>query len=414
MERDEIRLSQILSPAFYQIHSDIQTGGHTHYFLAGGRGSGKSSFAATEIIFGMMKTENANAVALRRTAANLRDSVFQQLLWAMEILGVTQEWQWTVNPMEMTRKATGQKILFRGADDVRKMKSIRFGKGYCRYIWYEEADEFGGIEEIESINQSFMRGGDRFCVFYTYNPPEQPGQWMNQRAQEGRADSLFHRSSYLCMPREWLGEPFFLEAEEMKKRNERRYRNVYLGEVTGSGGEVFHNITLRNICDDEIRNYDRVARGLDWGYATDPTHYTINQLDKGGRRLIIFGEERHWGMGNRQIGEMIAKENSYNETVIADSAEPKSIAELCGMGLHVLPAKKGPDSVRFGMKWLQELEEIVIDPQRCPYTAKEFSNYSYEKGRDGGWKAYFPDRDNHAIDAVRYSREADMRKTRIR
>lgn len=408
------KLSQCIGQGFYGLHRDIRQGKYTHYWLKGGRGSGKSSFLSIELLLGLLEDEDANGVVLRKVAANLRDSVFEQMLWAIHALGVEDEWEKKISPMELVRKSTGQKILFRGCDDPRKLKSLKFQRGYAKFIWYEEVDEFGGMQEIRSLNQSLMRGGEEFRIFYSYNPPKQARSWVNQEMAEEREDRLVHHSTYREMPEEWLGSQFLAEAEYIRKRHPETYRHEYLGEVTGSSGEVFHNLILREISDEEIENFDHISRGLDWGYAIDPLHYTVNHYDKTRRRLYIFFELRAQGMSNRRLAEEIAQENPNRRAVICDSAEPKSIAEMRDYGVAAMGAKKGPDSVYYGIKWLQDLEEIVIDPKRCPETAREFSGYTYEGNGRGGWKAAFPDRENHAIDAVRYSREDDMRYVRIR
>lgn len=414
MTAKEKRLSNCIGAGFYELHRDIRQEKHTHYWLKGGRGSGKSSFVSIEIILGIIEDERANAVVLRKVAANLKDSVFEQMNWAIQILGVEDEWERKVSPPELVRKGTGQRILFRGCDDPRKLRSVKFQKGYAKFIWYEEADEFGGMAELRSLNQSLMRGGERFRVFYSYNPPKYARSWVNQEAAEERADRLIHHSTYLGMKEGWLGSSFLAEAEYIRKRHPEVYRHEYLGEVTGGGGEVFRNLTLREITDAEIASFDRISRGLDWGYAVDPLHYTVNHYDRTRKRLYLFYELRAQGMSNRRLAEEIGKENPNRREVICDSAEPKSIAEMREYGVAAVGAKKGPDSVYYGIKWLQDLEEIIIDPKRCPETAKEFYGYEYEADGRGGWKAAFPDKENHAIDAVRYSREADMRHVRIR
>ena len=195
----EIRLSEWIGEGFYDIHRDIREGRHTHYWLKGGRGSGKSSFLSLEILLGLIADRDANAVVLRKVAANLRDSVFEQMNWAIHALGVEEEWEKKISPMELIRKGTGQKILFRGCDDPKKLKSIKFQRGYAKFIWYEEADEFGGMAELRSLNQSLMRGGEEFRIFYSYNPPKQGRSWINLETAEERADRLIHHSTYLQM-----------------------------------------------------------------------------------------------------------------------------------------------------------------------------------------------------------------------
>ncbi len=410
----EIRLSECIGHGFYEIHRDIRQGGHTHYWIKGGRGSGKSSFLSIEIMLGLLEDREANAVALRKVAANLKDSVIQQMAWAVQMLGVAEDWEIKASMGEMVRKSTGRKVLFRGCDDPRKLKSLKFQKGYAKYIWYEEADEFRGMAELRSLNQSLMRGGEEFRVFYSFNPPKGLRHWANMEMQEAREDRLVHHSTYLDMPEDWLGQPFLAEADYTKERKPEIYRHEYLGEATGEGGEVFRNLKFRGISDEEIAEFDRVSRGLDWGYAVDPLHYTVNHFDRARRRLYIFFELRATGMSNRRLAEEIAKENPEGREVICDSAEPKSIAEMRSLGIRAMGARKGPDSVPYGIKWLQDLEEIVIDPKRCPATAREFGRYTFEGDGHGGWRARFPDRENHSIDAVRYSREGDMRNVEVR
>lgn len=408
------KLSDIIAPSFYEVHKDIKQQRHTHYWLKGGRGSTKSSFVSTEIILGIMKDISANAVVLRKVGMNLKDSVYEQLEWAIKMLGVEMYWQSKLSPLELIYIPTGQRIIFRGADKPKKIKSTKFCNGYCKYIWYEEVDEFGGMEEIRTINQSLMRGGESFCVFYSYNPPQSQRNWVNEEVLKQRADRLVHHSNYLDVPRNWLGEQFFIEADHLKYVNEKAYMHEYMGEVTGTGGEVFTNIVLRPIVDEEIKRFDRIARGLDWGYAIDPFHYTVNHYDKTRRRLYIFYEIQAVGLSNRRAAQLIKTENISNREIVCDSAEPKSIAEISEYGLRVIGAKKGPDSIEYGIKWLQDLEAIIIDPVRCPNTAREFYGYELEKDANGEFKAKFPDKNNHSIDAVRYSREDDMRNVRVR
>lgn len=409
-----IKLSDLISPCFFDVHMDIKAHGHTHYWLKGGRGSTKSSFISLEIILGLMQDPLANGVVLRKVGFHLKDSVFTQLEWAISMLGVEEFWERRLNPLELIYVPTGARILFRGADDPKKIKSTKFKKGYCKYVWFEEVDEFKGMEEIRTINQTLLRGGESFCVFYSYNPPASQRNWVNEAVLEKHPNRLVHHSTYLDVPKDWLGEQFLIEAEHLKKVRPDAYRHEYLGEVTGTGGEVFTNLEIRPISNDEIASFDHVARGIDWGYASDPFAYTVNHYDRTRRKLFFFFEIYKTQLSNRMAAELVKAENISNAPITCDSAEPKSIAEVSDYGLRVIGAKKGPDSVEYGIKWLQDLEAIVIDPVRCPNTAKEFLEYELEPDGNGGFKARFPDKNNHLIDAARYSRESDMRNVRVR
>ncbi|MBU5440303.1 PBSX family phage terminase large subunit [Tissierella sp. MSJ-40] len=405
----KIKLSNLIAPSFYKVHQGLKEETHTHYWLKGGRGSTKSSFISIEIVLGIMQDSQANAVALRKVKDTLKDSVFEQFVWAIEKLGVSHLWHIPQSKLEITYIPTGQKILFRGADNPKKIKSTKVSKGYIKYIWYEEVDEFNGMEEIRTINQSLMRGGERFVVFYSFNPPQSIRNWVNNELLTEREDRLIHHSTYLTVPKWWLGNQFIIEAEHLKKVNPRAYNHEYLGEVTGTGGEIFVNITIRDIMDEEISKFDRVKRGLDFGYASDPLHYAVCHFDKTRRRLYIFYEIHKVGMKNRIAVHEIKKENKNNDRIVSDSAEPRTIAEFKDLGLRIIGAKKGPGSVEHGIKFLQDLEEIIIDNKRCPNTAREFLNYELEKDKEGNFKADYPDKNNHSIDAIRYALEDDMR-----
>lgn len=417
MKMKKIRLSELIAPSFYDLHTDIKNNRFTEYMIKGGRGSTKSSFVSIQIILGMMRDAAegniTNAVAIRKVKDTLKDSVFEQLAWAIEKLGVDHLWHIPQSKLEITYLPTGQKILFRGADKPKKIKSTKVSKGYIKYIWYEELDEFFGPEEIRIINQSLMRGGDKFAVFYTYNPPKSSRSWVNQEAKIPKEGRKVHHSDYRSVPVEWLGEVFIVEAEHLRKTNEIAYRHEYLGEEVGTGLEVFTNVTLREITDEEIKTFDRIKQGLDFGYAVDPVAFIKLHYDKTRRKLYLFYEFSGIQVSNRKLYESI-KNHLGNVVTVADSAEPKSIAELKSYGMKIKGAKKGPDSVDYGIKFLSEhIEEIIIDPERCPRAAKEFINYSLETDRNGEVISEYPDKDNHTIDAVRYALEDEMRYSRI-
>lgn len=413
----EVSLKDLIAPQFYSIHWDILEGKHTHYKLYGGRGSTKSSFVSIEIIYGMMQDPNANAACFRKVKDTLAESVFEQLLWAIDTLEVSHLWKVTLSPLRLTYKPTGQRIVFRGCDDPNKSKSIKVRKGYFKYIWYEERAEFPGDEDERKINQSLMRGGDKYVVFYTWNPPKSLNSWINQDVLEEREDTLCNHSTYLTVPREWLGEQFFIEAEELRKRKILAYRHEYLGEAIGNGGKVFDNIIIRKITDEEIAMFDKIRQGLDFGFAADPLAYERMHLNKKQRRLYIFGEVYQTNLRSSKAVEYIKILNPENKIITADSEEPRSIDTFNELGLRVVGAKKGPGSVDHGIAYLSDdLDEIIIDPVRCPNAAREFNSYELEKDKNGNFKGGYPDKDNHSIDAVRYGLEGDitMKKAKIR
>lgn len=402
----EIRLSAMIGPAFYDTAHDVFTHGHTHYDLSGGRGSLKSSFVSIAVPLLLIQNPNTHALVLRKVASTIRDSVYSQYMWAIDELGMAHLWKAQRTPMELVYKPTGQKIMFRGADDPMKIKSIKVPFGYIAITHFEEKDQFAGRAEIRTILQSTMRGGSKFWNFESYNPPISRDNWANKDTLEERADRLCHKSNYLEAPPEWLGEQFLQEAEYLQETNERAYLHEYMGEAVGTGSEVFENLEARAITDEEISHFDRILHGLDWGYYPDPWAYNAMYFDSARQTLYIFDELTRWKLGNEETAQLLKDHGlTRADRITADSAEPKSIADYNKMGLRCYGAEKGPGSVDYSFKWLQSLKAIVIDPKRCPDTWEEFSQYEYEHTKDGEIISGYPDANNHHIDCCRYGCE---------
>lgn len=403
----DIRLREIVAPHFYDLHREIKTDEYTEYVLKGGRGTTKSSFISIEVILQIKRNPNMHALACRKIKETLKDSVYSQLVWAIDTLGLSREFKCTKSPLEIIYKPTGQIIYFRGADDPYKIKSIKPPFGYIGILWFEELDQFAGHSEIRNIEQSIMRGGDRFYNFKSFNPPISILNWANSYAMTDKPKMRVHHSTYETVPKEWLGQNFFDEAEFLKSLNERSYRHEYLGEAIGTGGNVFENVVDRRIEDDEIECFDRIRMGIDWGWFPDPFHWSKVHYDAARRTLYVLDEYRCNKQSNESTAKYLKeyKGVSSGDLIIADSAEKKSVADYRSFGLDCAAAKKGPGSVDYSMKWLQSLNEIVIDRRRTPETFREFLNYEYERTKDGEFISGYPDKDNHAIDSIRYATE---------
>ena len=400
----------VISPAFFGLHDDIEAHRYTHYELAGGRGSTKSSFVGVEIVVGITKNPDTNAIIFRKVADTLKGSVYAQIEWAIDKLGVSDDWDKKLSPLEFIYKPTGQRIQFRGLDKAKKTKSIKAPKGYFAYIWFEELDEFSGPDEIDVALRSVMRGGETFWDFTSYNPPESINNWVNYQSGISRPDKIVHRSDYRMVPRDWLGEQFIIEAEHAKQTNEEKYNHVYLGIAIGTGGEVFKNVIKRTITDDEIAIFDKQRRGVDWGQVTDPMVYLVCNYDSTRKTLYIYYEYYKVGASVRQLAQAIKEENKLNLEVRCDSAEGRSTKELRNdYSINAVNAIKGPGSIERGIRWLaKDVEQIIIDPVRCPNAAREFTTYELEKDSSGNFKAIYPDKNNHTIDSARYACENDM------
>lgn len=406
------RLSEIILPSFQDFHKSIKDP-YLHYVLKGGRGSSKSSHISIEFVIRRMKY-NSHGLVVRKYGTYLEKSVFEQCKWAINKLGVSSYWEQRLNPLMLIYKPTKSRILFMGGDDPERIKSIKMSDMPITDLWIEEEVEFRSEEEVTSIVNSIIReqlkDGIEYKVFHSYNPPKRRTHWLNKKyeTQFIAPNTYIHHSTYLDNP--MLSIQSIEEIEFTKERNKQRYEWEYLGKPTGSGIVPFNNLVFEEITDRQIKDFDNLRQGIDWGYGVDPLSYGLMHFDKTRRKLYIFGEIYGTKISNRELGEKILRLN-VNGVILADSAEPKSIEDLRTQGLNVRGAKKGAGSVEYGEKWLDELEAIIIDPKRCPNIAREFESIDYETDKDGNPKTRLQDKDNHSIDMVRYAMSEDMTNT---
>lgn len=277
--------------------------------------------------------------------------------------------------------------------------------------------EFKTEDEITTITNSLLRGelddGLFYKFFYSYNPPKRKQSWVNKKYESSlQPDNTFvHHSTYLDNP--FISKQFIEEAEAAKARNEMRYRWEYLGEAIGSGVVPFDNLVIEkgSITDEMVASFDNIRNGIDYGYATDPLAFVRWHYDK--KKNAIYAIDEIYGVkiSNRKLASGLKEKGYENDRIAAESAEPKSNAELKNeLGIKkIYSVKKGPDSVEYGEEWLDDLDAIYIDPLRTPNVAREFENSDYQTDRDGNPIPRLEDKDNHTIDATRYAFEEDMR-----
>ena len=400
-----------IAKSFVDINRSIDNREYREYYFEGGRGSTKSSFISEKIIELLENNPKMCCVVLRKVKDTLKDSVYTQLEWAIQTLsekyiGLKERWKLTKSPLEIRNEVTGQIIYFRGADDYGKIKSLKPPKDkYIGITWYEEFDQFAGMNEVRKINQSLIRGGEDFIQFYSYNTPASTMHFVNVEKIIPKETRIVHLSDYRDVPKDWLGSAFINEAEFLKSVNERLYENEYLGLMTGTGGNVFENLELREITDKEIESYDYLYQGMDFGWFPDPLAWTKMCYNPSQRTLYIFDEFVVNKMSNERVWNILKEEKGVKEDdmIIGDSAEPKSIGDFRSYGSSMRGAEKGKDSVPYSMKWLSSLAKIVIDPKRCPVSAQEFSTYEFEQDKDGNYISGYVDENNHCIDSVRYA-----------
>ena len=394
--------ARVLGRAFVDINRQIRP--NMEYVFEGGRGGLKSSFVALKVIELLKNNPNMHACVTRQVSNTLKDSVYAKIKWAINELGLLDEFDCKVSPLEIRYIKTGQTIYFRGLDDETKLKSMTPPFGYIGILWKEEKDQMKGDAQERSVNQSILRGGDECYDFSSYNPPKSKSSWVHRIKLQPNSKRVIHHSCYTEAPPEWLGQKFIDDAEHLKEVNPEAYEHEYLGVPNGDGGNVFEYIELREITDEEIARMDKIYQGVDWGWYPDRYAFVRVYYDHARETLYFIDEIGENKKANSYTAARI-KERGYDDyAIICDSAEPKSVSDYRDEGLPARGAEKGPGSVEYSMKWLQG-KRLVMDPRRTPETCKEFTEYEYERDKDGNVISGYPDKNNHFIDATRYATE---------
>ena len=409
MEKINISLNEILLDEFKDFWKATKNSSYLYYILKGGRSSGKSSQIAINRIVETIKNP-VNGLAVRKHAKYLRESIFTQLKWAVKLLDVEGYFTFQVSPMQIIYKPRGNKILFAGADDPKRIKSLATEEYPYTWLWIEELAEFKTEDAVETIEDSIVREetGFNYKVFYSYNPPKRKTSWCNKKFNSVTLSNIYfvHHTDYRDNP--YVAQQTLQKIAILREEKERKYRHTWLGEPIGSGIVPFNNLEFKKITDKEIEMFDNIRSGIDWGYGADPFSYVKWHYDSTRRIIYALDEIYEVKLSNREAAKRIKNKGYKNELIIADSAEPKSVDEMKSYNIKIEGAKKGPGSVEYGEKWLDDLNAIIIDPKRTPNIAQEFENIDYQIDRDGNVKNKFIDKNNHTIDGTRYAHEGDM------
>lgn len=380
--------------------------------VKGSRRSKKSKTMALWTIYNLMKYPESNMLVVRKTYRTLKDSCFTELKWAIRRLQVEHLWQIKESPLEMTYIPTGQKIYFRGLDDPLKITSIAVEVGVLCWMWIEESYEITKEDDFDTLAESML--GD--CpahlwkqITLTFNPWSDK-TWIKQRFFDVEdPDVLAITTDYRC--NEWLSDADRKEFERMERNNPRRYRVAGLGDWGVIDGLVYERYTEQNFTLESLPKDAQSAFGLDFGYTNDPTAFFCGFLSLSERRLYVWDEMYKKGMSNKAIQAEITRMGYAKEKITADSAEPKSIDELRGLGLiRISGAKKGKDSINNGIQWIQDLE-IIVHP-RCVNFLMEISTYQWKKDKFDNKLNEPEDDNNHLMDAMRYALERFIQKNK--
>ena len=393
----------------------------------GSRNSKKSVTACLNTIVRMMAIPKSNTLVVRRVEKTIRQSAFNQLIWAINYLGVENYWSYTVSPMEMTYIPTGQKIFFRGFDNPMGLTSITVSEGYLTYVLIEEAYEITSEEDFDMLDES-IRGysEDIFKQITMILNPWNEKHWINERFYKGNpivktqydengeemartrlsedGQIMAKTTNYKC--NEWADEGDIQLFERMKLQNPRRYEVAGLGNWGIVEGLVYDAFREEEFDYKKVLGREGIRNlyGLDFGYTNDPTAFISLLVDEDRHEIYVVDEFYKKQMSNVEIAQDIMKLGYDNEIIRADNNEPKSIDELRRLGIHrIRRARKGRDSVLNGIQFIQNYD-IIIHP-RCVNFITEINNYQWDVDNTGNTINRPVDDMNHLMDAMRYALE---------
>jgi phage terminase large subunit len=378
-----VNLSEKIAPVFYPVHKAIRDETHDEFWIKGGRNSLKSSTVALEIVLGIIQDPDANAVCFRKVGNFIKDSIQATILWAIDELDETDNFYSINSPHEITYKPTGQKILLRGLDKPTKIKSIKLRKGYFKYLWFEEADEYSGDEEIRSVEQSVLRGDhtQKFVEFLTYNPPKNKNHWINRLVEQDVGDKFIHHSTYLDIPQEWISQKAMKKINRMKENNYETYAHEYLGKCIGNPEEIVFSGQYE-VRDFETPSLDllyqnRFFFGADWGFANDPTVLIRSFIQDDCLWIDYECYKLHVEIDH--IGKVVFDKvpESRKWRIEGDSSAPATISNVRRQGFNIRGAPKWKGCVDEGIKFMKNFKKIIIH-SRCVNILKEFEVFSYK------------------------------------
>ena len=402
---------KIYNPVYLPLLKD----NNRYLLLYGGRDSAKSYFAAQKVIIDTMSKSYSRFILVRKVYADIKDSQYQTIKDIVNAYGLMDHFHFTENPLRIVFKRNSNTILARGLDKEHKTKSIKDPTG----VWYEEMNEIGFNDFLKTTTS--LRGGI-IQEIATFNP-EMETDWINSyffpaKQSYEKPDGKFHwvksirndttilhttyRDNKYCTPQS-------VELLESFKETDENYYKIY---SLGLWGGVLEGLIYTNweIIESVPKEAELIAYGLDFGFTNHETAIARVYVD--GNDLIIDEVLYGKGISNIQIASILKDERVENTEVVADSAEPKSIAQLFEMGINIFDAIKGRDSVLAGIQKVKEYNIKITAKSRNGI--RELKHYRWKMDRNGESLNEPVKLFDHLLDAVRYVVQTKLMVKKVR
>lgn len=379
----------------------------------GGSSSGKSFSLAQRTVLDVFNGKR-NYLVVRNVQSTIKRSCLNEITKAISNFNLSEYFDVNKTDMIITCNINQKQILFCGLDDVEKVKSITPIDGVITDIWVEEATEC----EYKDIKQLDKRLRGRSDVVkrltMSFNPILKDHWLYTEYFDIWEDNKQYIEKNNISILKTTYKDNKFLTTDDiaaLENETDKYYYEVYtLGNWGVLGAVIFKNWKVEDFT--EIENiFDNYRHGVDWGFAEDPFAYIKSHYDKTRKKLYICDEIEAVGLLNKDSAPLVRKK-AGNSKVTCDSAEPKSISDYKTLRINAKAAKKGPGSIEFGIKFLQGLE-IIVHP-RCKNFKNEISKYKYKEDKNGNVLPIPVDKDNHLLDALRYSLEDDMTQNKVK
>lgn len=369
---EEVRITDLINPNFHSFWKNKKYGN----ILKGGRSSMKSSNVSLKMVADFIEDPNANHICFRKVAKYLSSSVYQQIKWAIYKLKIQDEFTFLKSPMMIIHDPTETAFYFYGVDDPMKIKSAKIAVGYVSALWFEEASEFEGEEEINIVTDTFIReelpDGKQVEIYFTYNPPRNQYNWINEWVEklESNPDYFIHHSTYMEDTKGFLSKQM-LDKIKLVQRTDPTYHDwMYGGEVTGLGNTVYNYKLFNKI--QELPENDRMLFAdiaIDTGYSTSATTFLYIAYTVKGKSILLDTyyyspvnkvEKKAPSDFSKDLNDFTIRNKEQwglnLDTQVVDSADGAIRNQYAkDYGIYLTPAKK-----KEKQKMIENVEDLLV------------------------------------------------------